>query len=117
MAKVIVCNYKNVNWWSCFHLFPDPKVYVYNIMYTSGSILGNPFYNERNLTRSQRIEKFRVYFEDRMKNDERIKDLMFAMVDLYKKGFDIMLVCACSPKPCHGDVIKLWIETMAGGIL
>jgi len=114
MAKVIVCNYKKVN---TVNLFSNPKAYVHNIMYTSGSILGNPFYNERNLTRAQRIEKFRIYFEEKMKGDERIKDLISAMVDLYIKGFDIKLVCACSPKPCHGDVIKLWIETMAGGIL
>ena len=114
MAKVTVCNYKKVN---TGNLFSNPKAYVYNIMYTSGSILGNHFYNEKNLTRAQLIENFRIYFEEKMKNDGRVKDLMCAMTDLYKKGIDIKLVCACSPKPCHGDVLKLWIETMAGGIL
>jgi len=116
MAKVTVYDYKRIDEAS---LRMNPKVYVMNIMQNSGSLFGNPFYKEYGLTRAQRIEKFKIYFEDKMLNGdaEGTRDWMIAIVDLYKNGVDIALVCACAPKPCHGDVIKLWIETMAGGIL
>jgi len=116
MAKVTVYDYKHTDEISLLAL---PNTYVMNIMYSSGSIFGNPFYKEYKLTRAQRIEKFKVYFEDKMINGdaERTRDWMFTIVDLYKNDIDIALVCACAPKPCHGDIIKLWIETMVGGIL
>jgi len=114
MAKVTVYDYKHIN---LISLTADPSVYVQNIMQSSGSPLGNPFFRERELTRAQKIGKFKVYFEKKMVEDAHVKKLMFALTELYKQGIDIALICACSPKPCHGDVIKLWIETMAGGIL
>jgi len=55
---------------------------------------GNPFKITKNTTREEVIEKYRQYAEANPGLLEEIRKL---------KGKN--LVCFCSPKPCHGDVI------------
>ena len=66
---------------------------------------GNPFNLKPKATQTERDEcimKYRMYFED------RIKDLEF------KKRIEELrgkrLGCFCHPKTCHGDVIVEYLE-------
>lgn len=76
---------------------------AYDVYIGRGSVFGNPFVIGVDGNREEVIEKFRVYFYEKIANDtsfkRRVRDL---------KGK--RLGCHCKPKPCHGDVIKEYIE-------
>jgi len=67
-----------------------------------GSIFGNPFRIGQDGDRKQVIEKFRVYFYN------RLKDKSFREMVLSLKGK--RLGCYCSPLDCHCDVIVEYLE-------
>ena len=82
-----------------------------------GSPLGNPYSHMdgtkaevRVATREQAIEKYRTWFEHARMNSVEVHGLLERMVAAHLAGIDINLVCYCAPKPCHGDVIKEYIE-------
>jgi hypothetical protein len=53
-------------------------------------------------TREEVIEKFKVYFK------ERLEDPLYKVLVLQLRGNK--LGCFCKPKACHGDVIKEWLD-------
>ena len=61
---------------------------------------GNPF---RNGTREENIARFEAYL---LSNKELMQDLH----ELKGKR----LGCFCSPKPCHGDILKKYAEMRPG---
>ena len=71
---------------------PEDAVYI-----GRPSIFGNPFKEGIDGTRKEVIEKYKRYIT--INTDLRNK----AINEL--RGKD--LVCWCSPKPCHGDVLLL----------
>jgi len=72
----------------------------YDVYIGRPSIFGNPF---REGSRTQVIDQYRQYFQDRIKNDPVFRK---AVLSLRGK----ILGCFCAPRPCHGDVIVDWIE-------
>jgi len=86
-----------------------------------GSVLGNPFSHLKSSydiiktnSKEEAIEKYKDYFHDKMTScgckDKVFKQTVRRLVVQAKLGEDINLVCFCKPKPCHGDVIKEYIE-------
>jgi hypothetical protein len=81
-----------------------------------GSPLGNPFRidNQASNSRTERdrvIKEYRRYFEQHwQKNDAMLKELR-RLYRIAKQG-TLVLGCFCAPKPCHGDVIKEFLERM-----
>ena len=73
------------------------------------SVLGNPFAIGRDGTRDEVIAKYKRWLWARVKEtaDEVVE--LHRLAELAKQG-DLTLVCWCAPKPCHGDVIKAYIE-------
>lgn len=80
-----------------------------------GSVLGNP-YTSKDVNNSKAIyqakskddaiELYETYLENRIKNNDiSVVTEINKMLGLLKDN-DIYLVCYCSPKKCHGDVIK-----------
>lgn len=67
------------------------------------SIFGNPFVIGKDGDRAAVIEKFRVYFYDRMEADADFRRQVQAL-----KGE--RLLCYCAPEPCHGDVIADYLN-------
>lgn len=67
-----------------------------------GSKWGNPFFIGRDGTREEVVEKYRemLLFSDMVLE---VKELI---------GHD--LVCFCSPKACHGHVLKEFVELLYG---
>ena len=67
------------------------------------SIFGNPFSIGRDGDRDSVIEKYRVYFLERIKRDESFR---LSVESLRGK----VLACWCRPLACHGDVIVEYLE-------
>ncbi len=67
------------------------------------SILGNPFRIGVDGDRPQVIEKFRVYFKERMERDPEYKARVLSL-----KGK--VIGCYCSPAPCHSDVYVEYLD-------
>lgn len=91
----------------------------YDFYIGRGSILGNPFTSKSlNKTKAQfqckspeeSIEKYKEYLINKINNkDKEICDELNKIYKLARTGY-VYLVCYCSPKICHGDIIKQIID-------
>ncbi len=84
----------------------------YDVYIGRGSIFGNPYTHYplkdtmaqyKVKTREESIEKFRVYFYNRLKIDD---DFRLEVLELKGK----VLGCYCKPKACHGDIIVEYLN-------
>jgi hypothetical protein len=66
---------------------------------------GNPFMLSANQPRGASLEKYKVYFYERLKNDVEFRKRVHAL-----KGKT--LGCFCKPHPCHGDIIAEYLNSM-----
>ena len=74
------------------------------------SILGNPFSIGDDGTRTDVINKFKIYFYQRLESDLAFKKKLLELVDMSATQ-DLHLICWCAPKQCHTEVIKEFIES------
>ncbi len=65
-----------------------------------GSIFGNPFVIGIDGTREEVIEKYRVYFNEKVTNDINFKK---EVLKLKNK----ILGCFCAPLKCHGSIAEI----------
>lgn len=65
---------------------------------------GNPFVLTHENDRAAVLERYKLWFLDRVNTDERFREKILALRG--KK-----LGCFCSPRACHGDVIAQWIDS------
>lgn len=77
------------------------------------SPLGNPFHIGKDGTREQVISMYRQWLH------VQLSDLLSPAAREFKricetarKGLDVVLVCWCSPLPCHAEIIKEEIEAV-----
>jgi hypothetical protein len=70
------------------------------------SIFGNPYQGG---TREEQIAFYRGYWLDSMGKHGGFRRAAENLLDIARTR-DVYLVCWCAPKPCHGDIIKRWIE-------
>ena len=75
----------------------------YDVYIGRPSLFGNPFSIGKDGNRKEVIEKFRVYFHDRI-----WQDLDFTKKVKQLKGK--ILGCWCKPGKCHGDVIAAYLD-------
>ena len=83
-----------------------------------GSVLGNPFthlstHTKAEIkvdTREDAIEKYKEYLNELIDKKDRNVTNFLNVIFKWAKSGDVNLVCYCSPKSCHGDVIKELIE-------
>lgn len=82
------------------------------------STLGNPFTHleEKTLacykvkTREEAVENYREYFYAMLGTEYKFKLAIDWIEEKSKKG-DVHLVCWCAPLPCHGDIIKEYLDS------
>jgi hypothetical protein len=80
------------------------------------SPLANPFVIGKDGDRKQVIEKYRKWLWEQCKIPQSTaKRELDRLVEKYKRGESIVLVCWCAPKRCHADIIKRAIEHFAKG--
>lgn len=84
-----------------------------------GSPLGNPYSHQEGTTalykvatREEAIEKYRIWLEDQIfiKENQEIINELERLTDLALYEGKLLLRCFCAPAPCHGDVIKEYLE-------
>ena len=85
------------------------NVPVYRIDRTT--ILGNPYFIGKDETREQVIEKYRLLLPQQYNLLSFVKDRIDEMLEK-AKTHPILLACWCSPLPCHGDVIKDFLNDL-----
>lgn len=76
-----------------------------------GSALGNPFKMNNENQRNTVCEDYEKYFHEQVeviKNEAMLKELRIIFKQALKG--DVNLGCYCSPKRCHCDTIKRFIE-------
>lgn len=66
---------------------------------------GNPFRLGMNEKRGATLEKYREYFYNRIRSDPEFKEKIESL-----KGKT--LGCFCKPNPCHGDIIKEYLDSI-----
>ena len=74
-----------------------------------GSIFGNPFKMHSESDRAKVCADYEAYFYQRIESDQNFQAAIQLLIDESKKR-DITLGCYCSPKQCHCDTIKSYIE-------
>ncbi len=72
----------------------NKKSQDFDVYIGRGSVWGNPYVIGRDGTRSDVIEKYRVYLWGRKDLIDRLDELAGAR-----------LGCFCAPEACHGDVL------------
>lgn len=74
------------------------------------SVLGNPFYMQNESKRDFVCEQYETYFKDKIKNnDVYFINELNRIYEICIKN-DVTLLCWCSPKRCHGETIKRYID-------
>jgi hypothetical protein len=79
-----------------------------------GSVLGNPFKIGVHGNRAEVIERYRHWLWQQIKLKGEVYNELVRIVKLYRENPNIRLVCWCSPKECHADVIIKaikWLDT------
>jgi hypothetical protein len=74
-------------------------------------VLGNPYAIGKDGDRDEVIEKYREWLWTRYQEKDRVYEEILRLSEIAKKR-DLILVCWCKPKACHGDVIKRCLEWM-----
>ena len=74
------------------------------------SPLGNPFYMQDESKRDYVCDKYEEYFNNKINDNDIV--FMKELDKIYNLAInnDIVLLCWCSPKRCHGETIKRYLE-------
>lgn len=65
---------------------------------------GNPFRIEPGMRRGDTLERYRKYFYNRLQTDSEFNRRINSLQGK-------TLGCFCKPGPCHGDIIKEYLDT------
>lgn len=84
----------------------------FDIRVDRSSVLGNPFYLNKQTTRKEVIENYKqwLYREFFVNHNQPIKDELLRIAKLANHN-NINLFCWCYPLPCHAEVIRDFIIT------
>lgn len=78
-------------------------IYIGRAKKGSDGYFGNPFYLSNESQRTEVVSQYVRYFYKRLDSDPEFKERILAL-----KGK--RLVCFCTPKLCHGNVIAEWLD-------
>ena len=76
---------------------------IYDVYIGRPSLFGNPFSIGKDDPRDVVIKKYKQYFLDRIKKDDKFKEEVLKLKDK-------TLGCYCKPSKCHGDIIAEWLD-------
>jgi len=77
------------------------------------SLLGNPFPMRVESDRQKVVESYKKWLWSQLQTETELKLEIEKLAVQYVQGKDLKLDCFCSPKACHGDVLKSCIEWCA----
>lgn len=77
------------------------------------SCLGNPYSHLENTKaaykvrdRDEAVDLYEVWLREQLRSNSEIRQEMLKLYNKWQDEGELNLVCWCSPKRCHGDVIK-----------
>lgn len=70
-----------------------------------GTIFGNPYSLQKGYTREEAITLYREWLRDNYRRKMSVYFALIKLVERLESGENVVLVCCCKPKACHGDVI------------
>ena len=73
------------------------------------TIFGNPFRIENESLRDDALDKYQIYFYERIKKDLEFQNEAEKLLRLYEKYGTLNLFCWCFPKRCHSETIREYI--------
>ena len=74
------------------------------------SVLGNPFVLKNEAERDTVCDQYKKYFREKLQRDTAFRNEVDRLFVLYKAYGKISLFCWCSPKRCHAETIKRFVE-------
>ena len=75
------------------------------------SPLGNPFFMHNETMRDEVCDRYIRYFnKEILKKGSPVHTEMVRLYHLGKEGRALSLQCHCSPRRCHGDTIKAFLD-------
>lgn len=89
---------------------PQPWEIAVNI--DRGSPLGNPYRITDGVGRRKVIALYRKALENDWNRNGPMRVEIERIAELVRGGDDVVLLCWCAPLPCHGDVVKDYVESM-----
>ena len=69
------------------------------------STLGNPYALKNESDRLIVIEQYRRWLWQQIQIKSKVYQELLTIATRIKSGTKIRLICFCSPKPCHGDIV------------
>lgn len=77
------------------------------------SCLGNPFSHLDNTKaefkvkdRDEAVDFYEVWLREQIRENAKVRQEMLNLYNKWREEGKLSLICWCSPKRCHGDVIK-----------
>ena len=77
------------------------------------SCLGNPYSHLENTKatlkvkdRDEAVDLYEVWLREQLRSNVEVRQEMLKLYNKWQDEGELNLVCWCSPKRCHGDVIK-----------
>ena len=82
---------------------------------SSGSPLGNPFHymisQEGETARNYCIDMYKKWFSNQLDTNPIVLQETQKLLDIYFEHDKLELFCWCSPRRCHAEVIREYLET------
>jgi len=85
--------------------YEEYDVYIVRTGRGQDGYFGNPFILSAGEPRGSSLDKYRVYFYERLKTDAEFRRRIYEL-----KGKT--LGCFCKPYPCHGDIIAEYLNSL-----
>lgn len=96
--------------------YDNIKGTIPNFFITRNDFLGNPFSHLSNTkaefiveNREVAIEKYKEYFKERFKTDNKFKQEVINFISWIYHEKEVNLVCWCTPSSCHGEFLIQFI--------
>jgi hypothetical protein len=92
------------------NLRTEKPVYPWQVRVDRESILGNPFPMQKESERDAVCDDYAQYFVEKLKRDEAFKNELRRLYLLHKKYQKLELFCWCTPKRCHAETIRNFLN-------
>jgi len=74
--------------------------------------VGNPYPLDDEGERDEVCDKYQAWFDEKVKaNDFKVMSYLNIIKNYLNKHGKVILLCWCSPRRCHGETIKRWLES------
>jgi hypothetical protein len=78
------------------------------------SLLGNPFQSR---DREANIRLYKNWLRRVYRSKPAVREIIDGLVELVRAGETVELACWCAPQPCHADVIRRFVLSLASTFL